>query len=221
VLHSKGGRLRGDHQEDQLKVRHWLRLLREGGRRAEEDLRQQLQDRRLLRRLPHCRIRTRSPTQQTRLKSKAVIDEFFEHPVKAIEGTDKLAEICAFPYKKCALLFSDSSKFDRTAYDYLKEVAKNFINEYQFFEVDLSCNPHFKEEIQHLKKTTSGLAVYHPTKQSYVYLKAKLSKSTFERFLKANLADDKKLPFRKWNQLNIQVHACKGQQPEKERTPEE
>jgi len=40
-------------------------------------------------------------------------------------------------------LFTRSSKQDRTAYEYLKEVAKNFINEYQFYEIDLDCNPHF------------------------------------------------------------------------------
>lgn len=77
---------------------------------------------------------------QTRLKSKLVIDDFFDKPIKSIEGTDKLAELCAFPFKKCALLFTDSTKQDRTAYDYLKEVAKNFINEYQFYEIDLNCN---------------------------------------------------------------------------------
>ena len=88
-------------------------------------------------------------------------------------------------------------------------MAKNFINEYQFYEVDIACNSHFKEEIQHLKKSTNGLVVYHPRQDSYVYLKAKLSRSTFERFLRANLADDKKLPYRKWNSLNIQVHACR------------
>ena len=30
-----------------------------------------------------------------------------------------------------------------TANEYLKEVAKNFINEYLFYEIDLDCNPHF------------------------------------------------------------------------------
>lgn len=89
-------------------------------------------------------------------------------------------------------------------------MAKNFINEYQFYEVDLSCNQHFKEEIQHLKKTTNGLAVYHPRKDAYVYLKAKLSSSTFERFLKANLSEEGKLPLKKWKTLNIQVHGCKN-----------
>lgn len=82
--------------------------------------------------------------QQTRLKSKEIIDAFFERPIKLIEGTDKIAEICAFPFKKCALLFTDSDKYDRTAYEYLKEVAKNFINEYQFYEIDLKCNQHFQ-----------------------------------------------------------------------------
>mgnify|MGYP000889191581 CR=1 FL=1 len=95
-------------------------------------------------------------------------------------------------------MFTRSSREDRTAYDYLKEVAKNFINEYQFYEIDLDCNEHFEEDIEHLKKVNSGLVVYHPKVQSYVYLKAKLSRTIFERFLEANLKDNKKLPFLKW-----------------------
>lgn len=63
-----------------------------------------------------------------------------DNPIKRIAKTDKLADLCAFPMKKCAFLFTHSAKADRTAYDYLKEVAVNFINEYQFYEVDLKCN---------------------------------------------------------------------------------
>lgn len=66
-----------------------------------------------------------------------------EKPIKEIAGTDKIAEICAFPHKKCALLFTHSSRSDRTAYDYLKDIAINFINEYQFYEIDLDCNSEF------------------------------------------------------------------------------
>lgn len=66
-----------------------------------------------------------------------------DKPIKEIAGTDKIAEICAFPIKKCALLFTHSSRSDRTAYDYLKDIAINFINEYQFYEIDLDCNPEF------------------------------------------------------------------------------
>jgi len=77
----------------------------------------------------------------TRLKSKEIVDLFLAQPIKPIGGSDKLAEICAFPTKKCALYFSHPKKTDRTAYDYLSDVAKNFINEYQFYEIDLSCNP--------------------------------------------------------------------------------
>jgi hypothetical protein len=58
-----------------------------------------------------------------------------------VGGTAKLIDICAFPTKKCALLFTNPKKRDRTAFDYLSDVAKNFINEYQFYEIDLSCNP--------------------------------------------------------------------------------
>jgi len=50
-----------------------------------------------------------------------------------VEGIQTLAEICNLPNKKCALLFTHSAKKDRTAYDYLKEASKNFINDYIFF----------------------------------------------------------------------------------------
>jgi hypothetical protein len=60
-----------------------------------------------------------------------------------------------------------------------------------------------------LKRFSSGLVVYHPRRGEYVYLKAKLSRSTFERFLQANLAaDDKKLPFRKWGSEELMVNRC-------------
>lgn len=77
------------------------------------------------------------------MKSKEIVDEFMDKPIKEIAGSDKIAEICAFPYKKCALLFTHSSRADRTAYDYLKDIAINFINEYQFYEIDLDCNSGF------------------------------------------------------------------------------
>ena len=81
------------------------------------------------------------------MKSKEIVDDFVDRPIKPIEGRDKLAEICAFPTKKCALLFTNSNKADRTAYDYLKEIAINFINEYQFYEIDLKCNPQLTQDI--------------------------------------------------------------------------
>ena len=125
--------------------------------------------------------------------------------------------MCAYPFKKCVLLFADSTKPDRTAYDYLKEVAKNYINEYLFFEIDLVCNPHFKDEIQNLKKTSNGLVVYHPRVNKYVYLKAKLSKTTFQRFLKANIGDQSKLPLKEWKAENIVANSCGGRKENKKK----
>jgi hypothetical protein len=84
----------------------------------------------------------------------------------------------------------------------------NFINDYEFFEIDLSCNAHFEQEISHLKNNYGGLVVYHPKKSSYVSLKARLSKSTFDKFLKANLRDNKKLPFHEFSDKEIKVNAC-------------
>ena len=49
------------------------------------------------------------------MKSKLIIDDFFEKPVKEVQDTEKLSEMCAFPFKKCGLLFTDSTKYDRTA----------------------------------------------------------------------------------------------------------
>jgi hypothetical protein len=77
------------------------------------------------------------------MKSKEIVDDFVDKPIKPIAGTDKLAEICNFPTKKCALLFTPAGKADRTAYDYIKDIAINFINEYQFYEIELECNQHF------------------------------------------------------------------------------
>ena len=70
-----------------------------------------------------------------------------------------------------------------------------FINEYEFYEIDLTCNEHYFTEFSSLGKN-GGLIVVHPTQKSYIVLKAKLSQSTFEKFLKANLRDRKKLPLK-------------------------
>jgi hypothetical protein len=112
-------------------------------------------------------------------KSNEVLDDFKRQPVKQIVRTDNLSNICIFPNKRCVLLFTHGKNRDRTAYEYLEEVALNFINEYDFFEVDLTCNSHFEEEISTLKNNYGGLVVYHPKKESYVSLKARLSKSNF------------------------------------------
>ena len=50
------------------------------------------------------------------MKSKLIVDDFFDKPIKSIEKTNELKNLCAFPFKKCGLLFTDPSKFDRTAY---------------------------------------------------------------------------------------------------------
>ena len=52
--------------------------------------------------------------------------------------------------------------------------------------------------------------MYHPRK-GYVALKAKLSKSTFEKFLQANLKDNKKLPFHQFEDENVMAYACNNE----------
>ena len=59
-----------------------------------------------------------------------------------------------------------------------------------------------------MKRQSHSLIVYHPKVSSYVTLKAKLSKSTFEKFLSANLRDNKKLPFLKFKNEDIEVRNC-------------
>jgi hypothetical protein len=49
-------------------------------------------------------------------------------------------------------------------------------------------------------------------------LKAKLSKTTFEKFLKANLGDLKKLPMHAFPNEKIEVHKC---EPKVKTTQEE
>ena len=71
-----------------------------------------------------------------------------------------------------------------------------------------------------MRKNTNGLVVYHPRQDSYLHLKAKLSRSTFERFLKANLGDYKKLPLKTWKTPNILVHSCKIKSQGQEETVE-
>lgn len=57
--------------------------------------------------------------QQTRLKAKDIIDKFMEQPIDPITDDTKLVDLCAFPTKKCAFVFTDSNKRDRTSVDYV------------------------------------------------------------------------------------------------------
>jgi hypothetical protein len=54
------------------------------------------------------------------MKSKEIVDDFMDKPIKPISATISLTELCASPNKKCALLLTAAGKTDRTAYDYLK-----------------------------------------------------------------------------------------------------
>jgi hypothetical protein len=64
--------------------------------------------------------------QLTRLKAKEIVDDFMDDPIKKLPASMPIADLCA--NRRCALLLTPSGKTDRTAYDYLREVAVNFIN---------------------------------------------------------------------------------------------
>lgn len=53
------------------------------------------------------------------MKSTEVVEDFKKQPIRQVEKTDKLENICSLPSKKCALLFTHGKKKDRTAYEYL------------------------------------------------------------------------------------------------------
>ena len=74
------------------------------------------------------------------------------------------------------------------------------------------------EEIPALQKSKGGLVAVHPYQQSYVALKARLAKSTYLKFLKANLKDSRSLPLLKLSSEEIEVKVCTGEK-EKE-TPQ-
>jgi hypothetical protein len=51
--------------------------------------------------------------------------------------------------------------------------------------------------------------VYHPRSKKYLALKAKLSKSTFEKFLKANQnGENNKLPLQAFANEKMEVKKC-------------
>lgn len=62
------------------------------------------------------------------MKATELFEDFKREPIKPISKADNLTNICAISSKKCALLFTKGSNKDRTAYEYLKEIAVNFIN---------------------------------------------------------------------------------------------
>ncbi len=111
------------------------------------------------------------------------------------------------------MLFYDKNKKDQTAKQYLEDIAKNYINEYQFYQIDISCNQHFYEEIKGLKVNNAGLVIYHPRTEKYVYLKAKNTKGVIDKFLKINLSESNKLPDNKFHNPDIILYSC-NQKPE-------
>lgn len=59
------------------------------------------------------------------MKAAQMIESFKKRPIRSIEN-GKLENIC-IASKKCVLLFTHPKK-DRTAYQYLEDIAINFIN---------------------------------------------------------------------------------------------
>ena len=63
-----------------------------------------------------------------------------ENPIEPVYESTRLRDLCNYPAKKCALVFIDSKKKDQTNKEYIALAARNFLNEYHFFEVDINCN---------------------------------------------------------------------------------
>jgi hypothetical protein len=57
--------------------------------------------------------------QLTKKKSQEIVEDFKAKPVRQVQKTDNLTNICSHPNKRCALLFTHGNKKDRTAYEYL------------------------------------------------------------------------------------------------------
>lgn len=53
-------------------------------------------------------------------------------PINEPSAGVSLREACFHPSKKCFILLTDLSKKDRTIQDYIKELAINYIANYQF-----------------------------------------------------------------------------------------
>ena len=54
----------------------------------------------------------------------------------------------------------------------------------------------------------TGFMVFHAKNQSYVVLKAKLSRQIFDKFLNVNLRDKKKLPFQTLSNQDKMLRRC-------------
>ena len=78
------------------------------------------------------------------MKAKLMVQSFLDMPVKPISNEQTVASLCQLPLKKCAFLFSNPGK-DQTALHYVQDIAKDYINDYMFYHVDLSCNEQFKQ----------------------------------------------------------------------------
>lgn len=89
----------------------------------------------------------------------------------------------------------------------LLETTLYYFNDYEFYHIDIACN---KEIFAEIFGTNSkgGLMVFHAKNQSYVVLKAKLSKQSLTKFLDVNLRDNKKLPFHTLSNQDMMLRRC-------------
>lgn len=90
----------------------------------------------------------------------------------------------------------------------LLETAHFYFNDYEFYQIDISCNQAIFTEIFGPDSSETGFMVFHAKNQSYVVLRAKLSRQVFDKFLNANLRDKKKLPFRTLANPDAMLRKC-------------
>ena len=119
-----------------------------------------------------------------------MIDGFMDKPIQTLESVSSIQDLCSEPRKKCIFYFYRPEKVakDNSAKEYLEMEAKNFLNDYKFFQIDLNCNEHLLKTIPQLEsKTSSSMIVYHPRDDQHVFLKAKMTRHIIEKFLKVNV----------------------------------
>ena len=77
-----------------------------------------------------------------KIKTRQLLVDFLKNPITEVkEDKVLLYELCSHPTKKCFFLFTDLSKKDKTLQSYLKEIAINYLEGFEFYEVDMNENP--------------------------------------------------------------------------------
>ena len=117
--------------------------------------------------LPNVRYSSiyESFSQVVKQKITEKIVNFLSNPLRKVEGSINLQELCDHPTKNCGFLLIDMNKKDRTIAGYIKNAAFDYINSLDIYEIDFNSNKELVSAFGGEKDQKSDLVIYNPRKK--------------------------------------------------------